>query len=604
MCAKNTVCLDRILRSNNEEYIKLQEDVRKGNWTKNHVDAINGRLHAQLDDNDNDTTNNPEADYRPSVVVYNKTRFALHNAHMKHVSDALHERGDQRPILLDADITLSKHKSDKYKKKKNLSKAELKYLHSLPDSYFDRTEMGSYLYIGAYVYVTQNLGVHYGIANGTRGKIVGWQFPPGTTFKDVVYNGVDVRLPSAPVECVHVQVTNVPLRERPPFQPEGLPDNVISLPSITRKVENSVEIPADISLRKYVDLTVTQIPLRQAATPTTYGIQGGQLTSFIIAETVPGCIYIQISRGKHGLASLSLKRFLDTKFVNDASPNEDIVAELGRLQGLHDETKERFEKQKGNVVFPENNTPHSNVPLVDREACCESTVETAGEHDAKPPHNPRTVKFSRTRDTDDTDENRAQKRPHITTGTKTPNKCPRSDDMNAKHGWPTSTIIGCSNAQNEPSRIEDSTVTSKRQRRTATTTPSCGHNNKKTGGFPDYLNSDSHSAEGNFLNVHSNEWSQVQTTWATTNDRNTGDRLPGYDESNNGHLTRKDFARLQTNEMLTDEVMREVAIRITEASPTLAFIPSMILEKFTHCVLTVLDKKLHRGHSKDLWADQ
>jgi hypothetical protein len=98
VCAKNTVCLDRILRSNNEEYIKLQEDVRKGNWTKNHVDAINGRLHAQLDDNDNDTTNNPEADYRPSVVVYNKTRFALHNAHMKHVSDALHERGDQRPI--------------------------------------------------------------------------------------------------------------------------------------------------------------------------------------------------------------------------------------------------------------------------------------------------------------------------------------------------------------------------------------------------------------------------------------------------------------------------------------------------------------------------
>ena len=393
-------------------------------------------------------------------------------------------------------------------------------------------------------------------------------------------------------------------RGRPPFQPTGLPDNVISLPRITRKVENSVEIPADILLRKYVDLTVTQIPLRQAATPTTYGIQGGQLTSFIIAETVPGSIYIQISRGKHGLASLSLKRFLDAKFVNDASPNAEIVAELGRRQGLHDETKVRFEKQVGNVASPTNSTPHSDVPMVDREVCCESTVEAADEHDAKPLYNPRSVKITRTCDTDDTDENRAQKRPHITTGTKTPNKCPRFDDMNAKHGWPTSTIIGCSNAQNGPSRIEDNTVTSKRQRRTATTTPSCGLNNKKTGGFTDYSNSDSHNAERNFLNVHSNEWSQVQTTWATTNDRNTGDRLPGYDESNNGHLTWRDFARLQTNEMLTDEVMREVAIRITEASPTLAFIPSMILEKFTHCVLTVLDKKLHRGHSKDLWADQ
>jgi hypothetical protein len=104
VCAKNTVCLDRILRTNDEEYIKLQEDVRKGNWTKDHVDAINSRLHARLDDNDNDTTKNPEADYRPSVVIYNKTRFALHNAHMKHVSDSLHELGDQRPIVLDADI--------------------------------------------------------------------------------------------------------------------------------------------------------------------------------------------------------------------------------------------------------------------------------------------------------------------------------------------------------------------------------------------------------------------------------------------------------------------------------------------------------------------
>ena len=71
---------------------------------RDNVDAINSRLHARLDDNDNDTTKNPKADYRPSVVIYNKTRLALHNAHMKHVSDSLHERGDQRPIVLDADI--------------------------------------------------------------------------------------------------------------------------------------------------------------------------------------------------------------------------------------------------------------------------------------------------------------------------------------------------------------------------------------------------------------------------------------------------------------------------------------------------------------------
>jgi len=217
--------------------------------------------------------------------------------------------------------------------------------------------------------------------------------------------------------------------------------------------------------------------------------------------------------------------------------------------------------------------------MVDRDACSESAVEAADEHDAKPLYNPRSVKFTRTCDTDDTDENRAQKRQHTSTGTNTPNKCPRSDYMNAKNGWPTSSIVGCSDAQKGLSRIDDNTVTSKRQRMASTTTPSCGPNNNKTGGFSDYSNSDSHNAEVTFLNVHPIEWSQVQAIWASTNERNTTDRLAGYDQSNNVHITRSDFARLQTNEMLTDDVMREVAIRITEASPTLAFIPSMILEK-------------------------
>jgi len=60
--------------------------------------------------------------------------------------------------------------------------------------------MGFFLYHGANVLVTQNFGVRYGIANGNRGRVIGWQFPSNTTFNDFRYHGVQECLTSAPVE--------------------------------------------------------------------------------------------------------------------------------------------------------------------------------------------------------------------------------------------------------------------------------------------------------------------------------------------------------------------------------------------------------------------
>lgn len=96
----------------------------------------------------------------------------------------------------------------------NLSNRERMYLDTLPDSALNRTLIAFFLYHGANVLVTQNFGVRYGVANGTRGIIVGWQFPLNTTFNDFCYHGV-----SAPVECVYVHVTNVRLKKRAPNQP-------------------------------------------------------------------------------------------------------------------------------------------------------------------------------------------------------------------------------------------------------------------------------------------------------------------------------------------------------------------------------------------------
>ena len=65
VCSRNTICLSRIMRSKNPEYIELQENVRAGNWSKATLDALNSRYNAPLDlcNNAQDSDENPEADY-------------------------------------------------------------------------------------------------------------------------------------------------------------------------------------------------------------------------------------------------------------------------------------------------------------------------------------------------------------------------------------------------------------------------------------------------------------------------------------------------------------------------------------------------------------
>jgi len=231
-----------------------------------------------------DSDDNPEAEYCPTVVISNTTRQALYENHMAAISDGLHARRDDRPIVLMADMsaprpTRKKRTSSKKPRTSscpNLSNRERMYLDTLPDTAFNRTPIAFFLYHGANVLVTQNLGVRYGVANGTRGIVVGWQFPPNTTFNDFCYHGVQARLPSAPVECVYVHVTNVRLKKRAPNQPPGLPANVICLPRSTVQVNDPVALPANVSNRKSTRLRIKQVPLRQAIVLTTYSIQGTQ----------------------------------------------------------------------------------------------------------------------------------------------------------------------------------------------------------------------------------------------------------------------------------------------------------------------------------------
>jgi hypothetical protein len=361
ICNRNTICLDRVMRSKNPEYIKLQENVRAGNWSKATLDTLNSRHNADLGSSSQDSDKDPEADYCPTVVINNDTRQALYEVHMASISDKLNARNDDRPIVLMAEMSVSSPARNKKKRKRDLSNRELKYLDTLPDSAFKRTPVGFFLYYGANALVTQNLGVQYGIANGTRGIIVGWQFPPNTTFKNVCYHGVKARMPSAPVECVYVQVTNVRLKRRAPNQPVNLPVNTICLPRVAVQVDDPVVLPANLSHRKNVRLKLTQIPLRQAIVLTTYSIQSVQFSKYIIAETAPKSMYVQMSRGTEGVASFTLRRPLDKNFAKAASPSAALAAEMTRLQDLHKATKSRFEKTQKIMDSDDDEPPAKRV---------------------------------------------------------------------------------------------------------------------------------------------------------------------------------------------------------------------------------------------------
>ena len=217
---------------------------------------------------------------------------------------------------------------------------------------------------------------------------------------------------------------------------------------------------------------------------------------------------------------------------------------------------------------------------MDEQYACSEPIDTASNKSAaKAQHDPPSMKLSQRCDSDDTNDYKAQKRHHESKITESPTKYTRSDYKNTESSWPKSNTPGCTDAQHGSSRNEGNSLPPKRQRRTSITTLSCRLSIDTTSELSDEAFSDTHDFETAFLNDPSGEWSQVQRLWASTNDGNTTDLVAGYVESNDGHLTRGDFARLQTNQMLTDEVVREIANRITVASDTLAFIPSMILEK-------------------------
>ena len=139
--------------------------------------------------------------------------------------------------------------------------------------------MGFFLYIGANCIIAKNVATEYQLANGTRGVVVGYEFPEEHHFKLCVYHGVTVRVAYIDNEITHVRAVyfkvDTTLRNIPPGQPSGLPDNTVALVrTLNHSVSEPIEMKCQNSLYEKVWINISQIPLRTADMLTPYSVQG------------------------------------------------------------------------------------------------------------------------------------------------------------------------------------------------------------------------------------------------------------------------------------------------------------------------------------------
>jgi hypothetical protein len=140
--------------------------------------------------------------------------------------------------------------------------------------------------------ITSNVNTSCGLAQGSVGRLIDWDFPVGTEYKVVAIDDDHNSLVRVPFlngfitqpTCVYFKLVSHKLIAKPAGQPDNLPEDVVALPLRTSTAKLSFEkLPGHN--RTSVTVTMTQIPLRAANALTTYSVQGKQFNRYCIFET-------------------------------------------------------------------------------------------------------------------------------------------------------------------------------------------------------------------------------------------------------------------------------------------------------------------------------
>ena len=154
------------------------------------------------------------------------------------------------------------------------------------------------------------------------------------------YNGSRVRIAPAGPEYAKVKLTSAHLRAVPKGQPPGFSEDAVALAMHKHRKANENMSGLAHNPRKFVALRMNTSPLLPAVVLTAYAVQGGEFERFVIHETNPPEIHTQLSRGNHGLSSLSFADDFKSGFKPTARLDTEV--EIARLEELHRNTKRAF----------------------------------------------------------------------------------------------------------------------------------------------------------------------------------------------------------------------------------------------------------------------
>ncbi len=150
----------------------------------------------------------------------------------------------------------------------NLTKKGLEKLLSLGDNKLDIMAPLLPLFPGLPVYITQNLSPKLGLANGSTGTVLGYQFAEDTVFKSAILHNCSVKISSKPPEIVSVAVDQYKVHRRFPDIPRQYPNNTVPILTFSHTKQITC-----LTNRKFT-IKISQIPLSPAIAATVYKLQG------------------------------------------------------------------------------------------------------------------------------------------------------------------------------------------------------------------------------------------------------------------------------------------------------------------------------------------
>lgn len=293
--------LDENKRQNDPAYGKILKRLRLGQLTAEDANVLNSRVwHPQ------DSSSQVNKDLLRALELSQCTfPIAVHSNENRHamnwimLSEYVKINNISPPILCIANFERSR-------KSAPLTPNQLDELLRLGDEKLDRLPPINALSVGVPVQITANIAVHLGVANGSLGTIVGFDFEENCVFSESTVRGARVYIASELPTVVYVDLPCMKKGHRLSCVPKTLGDTVFPIVPLQKPW-----VQVQLSKRHF-SLEVTQLPFSMAYASTTYKLQGATVGALFIPEIRGrGCkttsLYVMLSRIR-SLKSLFLLR--------------------------------------------------------------------------------------------------------------------------------------------------------------------------------------------------------------------------------------------------------------------------------------------------------